>query len=309
MKINILLLLVAFAFPPSPIVMRGVVTEVRDGRSIVINSNGRNLTVVLKGVDAPDLQQEFGDISRGHLASLILNQHVQVDFTELRTDHVIAKVILNQNDIGLQVIRDGAAWFDKANANNLHEADRAVYEEAQQAARTEQRGLWQDGSPMPPWEWRRMQELKRDVAVSYKKNSGRALETEDLVFAGRQLTSNPAGTKSSIPMPKPTAKPFNKPGEDADFRPYLHSGRNTIVYFYADWCPACRRITPLMEQLNATDPNMQVVFMDIREWSSPVTRQYAITSVPHLKVFDKSGSLAAQGRDAREWLQRAFAGQ
>jgi endonuclease YncB( thermonuclease family)/thiol-disulfide isomerase/thioredoxin len=307
MKIFLILLFVSsLLFPASPMVMRGIVSEVRDGRSIVVTSNGRKLTVFLKGVDAPDLNQEFGDISRQHLASLLLNQQVEVDFSELRTDHVLGKVIMNQTDIGLQVIRDGAAWFDKTNANNLAEVDRAVYAAAEEAARSEMRGLWQDGSPMPPWEWRRIQAAKQAIPVSYKKNSGRALETEDLVFAGRQLTGNTAGTKGGVPLPKPTAKPFNSPGQDADFRGYLHAGRVTIVYFYADWCPACRRITPLMEMLNAKDPNTQVVFMDISDWSSPVTQQYGVTSVPHLKVYDKNGNLAAEGRDARDWLSRAF---
>ncbi len=141
-------------------VLRGVVSEVHDGQSFVVTSGGRKLNVLLKGVAAPVLNQEFGDVSRQHLASLILDQPVEVHFSQLQNEQVVATVISNQLDIGLQVIRDGAAWFDKVGNHSLSDDERALYSEAERMARTEMRGLWSDGSPMPPWEWKRAQEAK-----------------------------------------------------------------------------------------------------------------------------------------------------
>jgi thioredoxin 1 len=108
-------------------------------------------------------------------------------------------------------------------------------------------------------------------------------------------------------MPKPTAKPFNTPGQDADYRNYLNQGRVSIVYFYANWCPACRKITPLMEELNRRIPEMQVLFMDIGDWGTPVAQQHGVSFVPYLKIYDKNGSLVAEGKGARDWLAQAMA--
>lgn len=306
--ILILLFLLFSAAPASALTLRGTVSEVRDGQSLVVMNGGRKLTVILQGVAAPELKQEFGDVAHQHLASLILDKGVEVDFSQLQGDHVVGRVFCNQLDIGLQVIRDGAAWYDKASGYGLTEAERSVYAEAEQAARNERRGIWQDGSPMPPWEWRRAEAAKYAPKITGKKKDGRGLRSEDLLFSGRTPGANaPANSNGRRSSAKPSAKPLNRPGQDADFSSYLKQGRITIVYFYADWCPACRQLTPVMDEINARIPDMQVIFMNIGDWSTPVTRQYSVTSIPHLKIFDKDGNPVAEGRAARAWLQQAMA--
>ncbi len=293
--------------PANALVLRGVVVEVRDGQTIIVNSGGRKLAVLLKAVDAPELKQEFGDVSQKHLASLILEKSVDVEFSQLQSTHVVAKVTCEKLDIGLQVIRDGAAWYDRSAALTLNEDERVVYDGAEKAARSESRGLWQDGSPMPPWEWRRAEAEKNSpqFVATYKSGSARTLGTEDLLFARRSpVGSSTGGTSARVTIPKPTAKPLNTPGQDLDFRSYLTQGRISIVYFYADWCPACRGLNPAMDVINAKVPDMQVLFMNIGDWGTPITRLYGITSVPHLKIFDKNGSLVAEGKTARDWLLR-----
>ena len=319
-RLLILLFLLFSAAPANALVLRGTVSEVRDGQSIVVISGGRKLTVVLEGVDAPELKQEFGEVAQQYLASLILDKAVEVDFSQLQRDHVVGKVFCNQLDIGLQVIRDGAAWYDKTSGNSLTEEERTVYSAAQQAARNEMRGMWRDGSPMPPWEWRRAEVWRsaQRVTAAHKNtgvnNGRRGLQNEDILFSGRRPVANGTGNSRgrgslAARSPKPSAKPLNRPGQDADFRSYFTPERISIVYFYADWCPACRGLTPVMDAINAQVPDMQVLFMDIGDWNTPVTQQYGVTSVPHLKIYDKSGNLVAEGRAARDWLQQAMAGR
>jgi endonuclease YncB( thermonuclease family)/thiol-disulfide isomerase/thioredoxin len=319
MKLTLILILVFLLFPAAPanaLVLRGVVSEVRDGRSIVVISGGRKLLVLLKGVDAPDLKQEFGEVSQQYLSSLILDKAVEIDFSQLASDHVVGKVFCNQLDIGLQVIRDGAAWFDKTSGQSLSEAERTVYADAQQAARGEMRGLWRDGSPMPPWEWRRAEIWKsaqRSMVARKSNGDGRnGLQNEDILFSGRRAvaTGVPSGSSSrrgSSTTPKPSAKPLNRPGMDVDLRSYLNQGRISIVYFYADWCPACRGLSPIMDAVNAQIPDMQVLFMDIGDWNTPITREYGITSIPYLRIYDQGGNLVAAGREAKDWLLRETA--
>ena len=309
------LFLLCLTTPANGIVLRGLVCEVPDGRSVVVISNNRKLAVILEGVDAPELKQEYGDVARQHLASLILLKEVEVDFTEMKPTSVVGRVIWNHTDIGLQVIRDGVAWYDRKNDHYLSEAERRVYAEAEQAARNEQRGLWHDGSPMPPWEWRRAEVAKRASAVTYRNNrtGSRGLQSEDLLFAKRQpatsavvpsavIKSKGRGSSSA----KPSAKPLNTPGEDYDFRPYLTQGRFSIVYFYADWCPTCRQMSPAMDAINARMADMQVLFMNIGTWNTPITQQYGITFVPYLKIYDKSGNLIVEGQAARSWLEQTI---
>jgi endonuclease YncB( thermonuclease family)/thiol-disulfide isomerase/thioredoxin len=296
------LLLFCFAASANALVLRGRVSAVPDGRTVVVISNGQKLTVLLQGVAAPELKQEFGDVSRQYLASLILDKAVEIDLGELKAAQVMGKVIYDQLDIGLQVIRDGAAWYDR-NDHSLTETERIVYAASEQAARGERRGLWQDGSPMPPWEWRRAEAAKFAPTVATKRARKRGLQSEDLLFTGRRPNAT-AGAKGGGPLPKPTQKPFNTPGQDMDFSAYLAQGRVSVVYFYADWCPACREMTPVMEQINAGASDTQVVFMNIADWNTPVARQHGVTFVPYLKIYDKSGNLVAEGKNARAWLQQ-----
>jgi endonuclease YncB( thermonuclease family)/thiol-disulfide isomerase/thioredoxin len=314
MKLNRILaplFLLFAAVSVEAVVVRGIVTEVRDGQSVVVLVGGRKLNVQLRGVAAPVLLQEFGGPSRQHLSNLILDKPVEVEFSQLQSEQVVARVIWNDLDIGLQLIRDGAAWFDKVGNHSLTNDERTLYAEAERLARTEMRGLWSDGSPMPPWEWKRAQKARSEAPVltTYKRRSGSSLETEDILMSKRAaVAARPAaGSRSGISTPKPTAKPLNTPGQDFNFQSYFSHDRVSIVYFYADWCPACRSFNPIMDAVNAQIPDMQVLFMNIGDWNTPVTRRYNVNSVPYLMIYDKDGSLVAEGRNAKSWLLQAVA--
>src|SRR5438552_4405020 len=233
-RIVLPLFLLLIASPASAIVLRAKVAAVPDGKSLVVVNGSRSLTVILVAVDTPDLLQEYGDVAREHLASLVLGKEVQVEFTQLQSTNVVGKVAYNNADIGLQIIRDGVAWYDKSNDQDLSGAERTVYAAAEQAARTERRGLWHDGSPMPPWVWRRAQVAQTIVPTPRgTKGAGaavRSLTMDDLLFARRTaIASAPArATSKSTPerlSAKPSAKPLNRIGEDFDFGSYLTQGR------------------------------------------------------------------------------------
>lgn len=302
-RVLVPLFLLFLASPANALVLRGLAAEVPNGNTIVIMSNGQRLTIFLKGVDAPELKQEFGDVAREHLASLILGKTVEVEVDELAAEHVVGRVIFDRMDIGLQVIRDGVAWYDTKKVNSLSEEERRAYVRAEQAARADLRGIWQNGSPMPPWEWRRAQLAKQYKLVRTKPGQG--LTREDILFKNKHSRTRGSGRAPG----KPTARPLNRPGQDYDFTDYLKQGRISIVYFYADWCPSCRALNPRMDRINSQVATMQVLFMDIGTWNTPVTQRYAVTYVPYLKIFDKTGNLVAEGKAAHAWLQKAMQGR
>jgi thiol-disulfide isomerase/thioredoxin len=121
--------------------------------------------------------------------------------------------------------------------------------------------------------------------------------------------SNTDPDTSEIPTssaPKPPSRALNNPGEDFDFSSYLKNGRVSIAYFYADWCPACRELSPQLARINQDDPNTQILFLDIGDWNTPLADRYRINSVPFLRIYDKKGFFIAEGREATNWLLREF---
>ncbi|HEX5702369.1 MAG TPA: thioredoxin family protein [Pyrinomonadaceae bacterium] len=111
---------------------------------------------------------------------------------------------------------------------------------------------------------------------------------------------------STSSAPKPSSSALNSPGEDFDFSSYLRNGRVSIAYFYADWCPACRELSPVLARINRDDPNTQVLFLDIGDWNTPIADRYRVNSVPFLRIYDKKGFFIAEGEEATNWLLREF---
>jgi endonuclease YncB( thermonuclease family)/thiol-disulfide isomerase/thioredoxin len=299
----------------------GIVSEVRNGKSLIAVSANRKLDVHLEGVDAPEPGQEYSDIARQHLADLVLGKEIYVEYTSIRTGGgLIARVFWKEMDVGLQIIRDGVAWYDRTSENTLTESERRIYAESEEAARNERRGMWENGSPMPPWEWRRLRAAGPNTGSSIGSKSRRAARTglgpEDVVFSrNRSLPGQSVGldtrstsrglAKRSVGSPKPSQKPLNNPGEDYDYRPYLTQGRITVVYFYADWCPSCRSFSPIADMINAKFPDIQVLFINIRDWDSPVAQIHGISFVPYLRIYDERGRPVAEGKAAMGWLRQA----
>ena len=151
--------------------LQAKVIEVRSGNSLVVSNTNRSVRVRLKAVAPPEAGQPFADAARDHLKALVLDQAVTVDYTHYADGYLEARVILNGVDIGSQMLRDGVAWFDHATDFELNEADRDLYAQCEQAARTEKRGLWQQESPLAPWEFRRIEKAKLDDLNSHRYGS------------------------------------------------------------------------------------------------------------------------------------------
>jgi micrococcal nuclease len=145
----------------------GKVIEVNSGDVVTIFNLNRPVRVKLLGVDAPEMDQAFGDIAKKHLADLVFDRSVLVEYSGIAADSSLTgRVLLNSADIGAQMIRDGAAWFDSSNGNRLTADDREVYQQSEQAARSEKRGLWQAENPTAPWEFVKAETLRKKPAAT-----------------------------------------------------------------------------------------------------------------------------------------------
>ena len=153
----ILLLIVASVVSQELIpFVEGTVTAVTDGDSFVIKSDeGKFFHVRLHGVAAPEKQQPFGMESLKKLSSKILGKRVRVDF-KLTDDlaRVLGKVVIEDEDVGLEQLRAGLGWYFTHYINELNDDDRLLYPQAADEAKSSRLGLWGDAKPVSPWAYR-----------------------------------------------------------------------------------------------------------------------------------------------------------
>ncbi len=146
--------------------LRGTVINVADGDTVtVLDSAHVRHKVRLSGIDAPEKHQAFGTRSRQHLTALVQGKDVIVVWNKRdRYGRIIGKVLTAQCannacpgtlDAGLAQLHTGLAWHYKQYQREQEAGERTNYAAAELAARIKLVGLWQEASPVPPWDYRR----------------------------------------------------------------------------------------------------------------------------------------------------------
>ena len=80
-------------------------------------------------------------------------------------------------------------------------------------------------------------------------------------------------------------------GAQVDINQHLALGNVTVLDFYADWCGPCRRLSPSLEKMARSDPEIALRKIDIVNWRTAVVQQFNIHSIPQVNVYDKGGRL------------------
>ena len=137
--------------------LTGKVIGVADGDTItVLDSSKQQHKIRLAGIDAPEKGQAFGFRSKENLARWVYDRDAIIVGNKTdRYGRLVAKVIVDGHDAGLEQVRAGLAWWYRAYAKEQTPDDREIYELAEKEAREQKLRLWRDPSPVPPWEWRR----------------------------------------------------------------------------------------------------------------------------------------------------------
>lgn len=89
-------------------------------------------------------------------------------------------------------------------------------------------------------------------------------------------------------------------GEEVDLTAHLASGKYTLFDFYADWCPPCWAIEHDLVRLASESTNVAVRKINIIDWTTPVVRQHGVEELPHLLLYDSSGTFIASDDEALE---------
>ena len=126
------------------------VTKVIDGDTIEVRQEKRNYKVRLSEIDAPEINQRFGTESKNFLASLILNEEIELIYiTEDRYGRIVAKIYRDNKDINRSMVRNGLAWV-----YDYYVEDQSLYND-QNLAKKSSFNIWSEVSPTPPWVFRR----------------------------------------------------------------------------------------------------------------------------------------------------------
>lgn len=135
---------------------KATVTYVCDGDSVWVKRTiGGRMKLRLLGMDAPESEQEYGQLSQEYLDGLIGGQTVEVE--AIGADiygRWLARIKFRRQDVSLQMIEAGMAWPYYASFHNLTPAERSAYRAAAFEAKRYGRGLWRSERPEAPWTWR-----------------------------------------------------------------------------------------------------------------------------------------------------------
>ena len=126
------------------ILVEGKIKKVFDGETFNIETrDGKVYLIRMLGIDAPEINHDFGDKSQKKLSDLLLGKDATVIIRKRdSSDRYIGTVYSGGEDINLLQIETGMAWYFQQNGYEPMAGDRKIYEQAERKARTKLKGLW-----------------------------------------------------------------------------------------------------------------------------------------------------------------------
>ena len=124
--------------------------RVIDGDTVKGKVDGKQITIRLVEIDAPEMDQPFGLASKNFLIKLTSNEKITYTSEgEDRYGRTLGKLFKNKENLNALMVKSGLAWVYERYAKNQN---LYVYQEA---AKSKNLGLWQSKKPIAPWVWRR----------------------------------------------------------------------------------------------------------------------------------------------------------
>jgi endonuclease YncB( thermonuclease family) len=149
--------------PATSQTLTGRVVSIADGDTVtVLDADNVQHRIRLSGIDAPESHQAFGTRSKQNLSELVFGNDVTVNYD--KTDQygrLVGKIVFAGNDVNLMQVKEGMAWHYKEYEREQTPEDRELYARAEEEARAQHLGLWQDSNPIEPSQFRREQREER----------------------------------------------------------------------------------------------------------------------------------------------------
>ena len=160
-------------------VINARVSRVIDGDTIDVVTEDDNFRVRIRGIDAPESKQEFGDEARWALDEL-LNGHTVIlkSSQKDRYGRVLASVAVSDTDVGLYMIEHGYAWFYEDYGHQIPKDWQTAYRMAETDAKAARAGLWIASGAVPPWTWRKQKREADKVDEQIRRDSLEGITAE-----------------------------------------------------------------------------------------------------------------------------------
>ncbi len=117
------------------------------------------------------------------------------------------------------------------------------------------------------------------------------------LIAASEVTDLTVSSEREAPPPPPPYHPKPSALEESNSRSAEKGsieperGKITIVDFYADWCGPCRRIGSILEKI--AEGNSDIVLQKVNiDRQRDLAKEYHVTAIPHIIIFDKLGKEA-----------------
>lgn len=138
-------------------IIQGKITKVYDGDTLTILHNNNKVKIRLYGIDAPELQQEFGIESQNNLENLcqIGNQALIEVKNKDKYNRIVGVVSCNNQNANKEQVKNGYAWAYTEYIPNQKE--KIEYSILQKEAMIHKIGLWQKDNPIEPKIYRKEQ--------------------------------------------------------------------------------------------------------------------------------------------------------
>lgn len=89
------------------------------------------------------------------MSDLAFGKHASVETNKIdRYGRSVGVVFVDRQDVNLEQVKRGMAWHYKQYQREQSSQDQVGYAAAELEAKVAKRGLWQDATPQPPWEFR-----------------------------------------------------------------------------------------------------------------------------------------------------------
>ena len=97
------------------------------------------------------------------MSYLVAGRTVDVDYSKYDWyGRILGIVIVDGEDVNLDQVEAGMAWYYKKHQREQSPSDRIEYSDAELDARRHKVGLWVDSNPMPPWDYRQAEQDRRN---------------------------------------------------------------------------------------------------------------------------------------------------
>ncbi|MCK5797592.1 MAG: thermonuclease family protein [Deltaproteobacteria bacterium] len=156
-----------YVAPKAP--FSGKVVRVSDGDTIHVELRpGVRAKIRISGVDAPEKAQPFGKKSHAFAQDFVGGKAVKVvPKAADRYGRVVATVSVDDHDLGAALLGAGLAWHYR------HYDKSPRYAKLQEDAKASHRGLWSQGTPQAPWNYRREKRGKPPLPKTKTKTKAR----------------------------------------------------------------------------------------------------------------------------------------